>query len=312
MPDAEEGDLRGLQAGVAGQMPCCGPAAGADGVPNSRAPVLLDHRRVWDAATHNEFTDLVRFGGAWHLTFREAADHTSPDGKIRILSSTDGEQWSSRALLEWDGQDLRDPKLEVTPDGRLMLNAAVWLRPSVKGKRHQSLVYFSDDGSQWDGPHEIGDPNVWIWRATWHNGICYAVGYHKLFKHDFRTKPKFIRLYTSRDGLNWEVRADDFCREADFPNEAGIAFTRDDTCHCVVRCTDYDKRPAIEPACYGTARPPYTQWTWTRLDVGVGGPELLALPDDRLVAACRCYGAEVETKLCWVDRQAVGVKVVVV
>ncbi len=262
---------------------------------------LLEYKKVWDRAPHNEFTDLVRFNDIWVLTFREADHHTSKDGKIRILLSKDCTTWRSAALLAYEGHDLRDPKLEITPDGRLMLNTVVWLRPAENGKTHQSLVYFSADGPRWEGPHPIGEPNVWIWRTTWHKGVCYGVGYHKLFRHDYKKKPTFTRLYRSTDGLKWKVLVPQMIQGQTFPNEGALAFGPDDTCYCLLRCTDYAKPHAIEPAQLGIAKPPYTTWRWIDLGVGVGGPELICLPDGRLIAACRMYTRKVHTGVCWVD-----------
>ena len=89
---------------------------------------LLGVKKVWDKAPHNAFTDLVRFKDKWYLTFREAASHmyTAPAGKIRVLVSDDGETWTSAALLKYgtDDDDLRDSKLSVMPDGRLLLVCA--------------------------------------------------------------------------------------------------------------------------------------------------------------------------------------------
>ena len=65
---------------------------------------------------------LVRFKDTWFCTFREGESHVSYDGSIRVISSSDGENWSSTAHIRGrPEQDLRDPKLVVAPDGRLML-----------------------------------------------------------------------------------------------------------------------------------------------------------------------------------------------
>src|SRR4051812_9385266 len=85
-------------------------------------PELLESRKIWDAAPHNAFTDLIRFKGAWYCCFREGAAHVAPDGAVRVITSMDGEKWTSIARLMRDGADLRDAKLTITPDGRLMLN----------------------------------------------------------------------------------------------------------------------------------------------------------------------------------------------
>ena len=44
-----------------------------------------------------------------------------PGGVTRVLSSDDGSDWSSEAVVSEEGVDLRDSKLTITPDGRLML-----------------------------------------------------------------------------------------------------------------------------------------------------------------------------------------------
>src|SRR5690349_9577926 len=85
---------------------------------------LVESRRIWDAAPHNAFTDLIRFKGEWFCVFREGQGHVSPDGSLRVISSRDGEQWQSAALITSPTSDLRDAKITETPDGRLMLAGA--------------------------------------------------------------------------------------------------------------------------------------------------------------------------------------------
>ena len=79
--------------------------------------------RIWDAGAHNAFTDLIRWRDRWYCTFREGDEHVGGDGRIRVLVSTDGQAWTSAALVGEPGIDLRDPKLSTTPDGRLMIVA---------------------------------------------------------------------------------------------------------------------------------------------------------------------------------------------
>ena len=54
---------------------------------------------------------------------------------MRVLESADGEKWESAALLTDVGIDLRDPKLSVTPDDRLMMTAggSVYEGKTLKG-----------------------------------------------------------------------------------------------------------------------------------------------------------------------------------
>ncbi len=104
----------------------------------AKEPTLLNVRKIWDKAPHNGFTDLIRFQDQWFCIFRESSGHMARDGKVRILHSEDGETWTSAALLEIAGQDLREAKFSITPDQRLMLSGAVALPPNGEGG-HQSL-----------------------------------------------------------------------------------------------------------------------------------------------------------------------------
>src|SRR6266576_3613655 len=60
---------------------------------------LVEVRKIWDRAPHNAFTDLVRFKGNWFCVFREGTAHVSPDGALRVITSKDGKEWVSAALL---------------------------------------------------------------------------------------------------------------------------------------------------------------------------------------------------------------------
>jgi hypothetical protein len=103
---------------------------------------LVENAEIWDKVRDNSFTGVVRFKDKWYICLREAtAGHgatghgVAGDGKARVICSDGvGEsihdwQWKSVAYLDYeapghDNWDVRDPKLTVTPDGRLMLNAA--------------------------------------------------------------------------------------------------------------------------------------------------------------------------------------------
>src|SRR5688500_15664736 len=108
--------------------------------PAPRKVPVLESRKIWDAAPHNAFTDLVRFKDKWFCVFREGATHVSPDGK-------------------------------------LMLGGAAARPKAGGGKTHQSMVWFSDDGRTWDQGADVADTDFWLWRVTWHDNTAYGVGY---------------------------------------------------------------------------------------------------------------------------------------
>ncbi len=251
---------------------------------------MLEVRRIWDAAPHNAFTDLLWHDGCWWCVFREGQDHVSDDGALRVITSKEGEVWESAALLTWEGGDLRDAKICVTPSGELMLGGAVRLGQEPPWI-FQSVAYFSADGRSWSEPVFIGDEQFWLWRTTWHQGIAYSFGY------GCAEDNRFLRLYCSRDGRSFDTLVERI-ELGSYPNETQIVFGPDSTAYCLLR-----RDP--EHGMIGVASAPYTDWEWLDLGVRIGGPALAMLPDGRLVACVRrYYDPEYRTALGWVDPEA--------
>jgi hypothetical protein len=271
--------------GIVALVACCRMASAAE------APVakLLDVRRIWDKAPHNAFTDLIRFKDRWYCAFREGKGHVCDTGALRVLASADGQEWNSVARMTWEGGDVRDAKLSIAADGRLMLGGAIRFLKPVDGQTHQTVAWLSADGESWGEPVRIGDPNLSMWSATWHKGTGYSIGYSCTTRH-------FIRLYHTRDGAKWETLADDLFPGGTYANETSLVFAPDDACYCLLR---RDGSPAT--AQLGVAKPPYTQWVWRDLGVQIGGPKMIRLPDDRFLATLRLYDKRVRTGLCWLD-----------
>jgi hypothetical protein len=245
--------------------------------------------KIWDQAPHNAFTDLVRFQGRWFCVFREGKDHNSTDGSLRVITSTDGEKWESAALIRSKTGDLRDPKITVTPDGRLMLSGAEAIRDGST-YHYQSLAWFSQDGRNWSERHPIGDPDFWLWRVTWHQGTAYGIGYGC-------GKDQSIRLYTSKDGKKFDTLVERLF-DVGYPNETAIVFDGD-TAYCLLR---RDGKPSS--GLLGVSQPPYKKWEWKDLGVQIGGPSLIRLSNGKWLAAVRLYDRRIRTSLCWVDPQA--------
>ena len=251
------------------------------------AAELVEVRKIWDRSPHNAFTDLIRFKGEWFCVFREGKAHVSPDGALRVLTSRDGRDWSSAALITSTNGDLRDAKITETPQGELMLSGAIAL-PQPGPVKHRSLAWFSKDGRSWSESTTIGEPNQWLWRTTWHKGTAYSVGYDTAGE-------KFVRLYSSKNGKQFEQLVPRLFEEG-YPNETSLLFLPDDTALCLLR---RDGNPSSGKL--GFAKPPYTAWDWKDLGAKIGGPHHLRLPDGRIVAAVRLYDGTVRTSLAWID-----------
>jgi hypothetical protein len=258
--------------------------------PQSGRPVLVESRRIWNRAPHNAFTDLLRYQDRWYCVFREGKAHVSPDGALRVITSEDGSKWESLALVESSEYDLRDAKLTVTPNNELMLNGAGMIADA--DVRYFSRTWFSSDaGRTWDSGRQIGDPGFWLWRTQWHQKTAYSFGYST--ERD-RTKRK-LRLYRSKDGRKFETHVKQLTAPAGC-GEDRILFLKDGSALCLLRHETGDKMAQL-----GTSKPPYTDWTWRDLNLRIGGPNMIQLPDGRILAVTRLYAGGTRTSLSWLD-----------
>jgi hypothetical protein len=260
-------------------------SAGTARGPAQPTPKLADVQRIWGLAPHNAFTDLIRFKGRWYCVFREGLARDSADGVLRILTSADAEHWVSAALISSPRGELREPKLSLTPDGRLMLNAGA-------GFPHtQSLAWLSFDGRNWRDAVEVGEPGVWLWRVTWQRGMAYGIGYTA-------TGRQFSRLYVSREGLKYDAMVENLF-QGGLSSEGSLLFLEDDTALCLLRRDEKGAHSVL-----GRSRPPYRAWEWKDLGLRLGGASLLRLEDGRIVAAGSLDNGDGRTALCWLDPQA--------
>lgn len=236
---------------------------------------LIEAHKIWDAAPYNAFTDLIHRGNEWFCVFREGQGHVAPEGKIRVITSKDGREWTSAALLTKPPLDLRDPKIITAPNGQLMLYAAAADRPKTP-ITHQSMVWFSEDGRNWSEGQNIADKNVWLWRIAFDGPDGLGVGYSTAGEH-------FVRLYKTTDGKIFSTVVENLYSEEQ-PNESGLAFDPTGQVYCLLR---RDGKPGH--GLLGIARPPYANWTWRDIGAKIGGPKLIRLPDGRLIAGLRLY-----------------------
>lgn len=248
---------------------------------------LVSVSKVSDRLPHSAFTTLVRFHERFFLAFREGSSHVSSDGAIRILSSFDGDKWAEQARLDYPVADLRDPKLTVMPDGRLMLIAGGAMHPP-SDYRFKTFVWYSYDGREWTSAEVVGEPNVWLWRVVWHAGKALGFGYGT-------GSDRFFRTYLAPREHEFQVLNPN-AAPGDYPNESDTVFLPDDTAVCLLR-----RDGTANTALVGTSHPPYRSWTWKDLGTRIGGPALIRLPDGRLIAIVRLLDGRERTSLCWLN-----------
>lgn len=242
--------------------------------------------KIWDQAPHNAFTDLIRFKGAFYCSFREAGAHASaPNGKARILRSKDGKIWESIALIEVKNRDVRDPKLSITPQNRIMVLMDVEAHEGEKVISRKPLISLSDDrGDTFSTPEESTvDPSIaswsdWVWRLTWHEGTGYGILYQSGKIHLVSTKDGRYFQQVSQLEVNGN------------PNECTIRFDNNGKMYVVIRRESEDQLGII-----ATAEAPYKEWRFAKMEHRIGGPDFLFLNQQALVIGTRQYEPKVST-----------------
>ena len=276
-------------------LPLVAPGRSATAQETSEQRLVISLERVWDRAAHRAYTDLVDFQGALYCTFREGTEHIPGlNGTIRVLRSRDRMHWESVALLDEQHVDLRDPKLSITPDGRLMLTMGASYYRGRERQRIESRVAFSDrEGNNFSAPQPIElPPSVqsgfdWLWRVTWHDQRAWGC----VQQVPSRTE-RALHLVSSADGIRYEQVAQ---LDVDLPTETTLRFLPDGTMLAMIRRT----ATAKPLGWIGRARPPYTDWTFEPADRQFGGPNFIALPRGLWLAGSRDYRAKPYTTQLW-------------
>ena len=234
---------------------------------------------LWKTPKHTAFTDLLEYKGQLLCCFREATNHVSADGCIRIVTlDTDGNRQHS-TILRLPRLDLRDPKLSQLPDGRLLLIGYARVHDANgKWQFSRPLCWFSSDGLSWSAKRWFGDTNWWLWRITWQNGTAYGFAYNRA--------SQAIRLYAGNPMKGFYCVKDEVLSYAKhglgYPNESDICFAQNGQAYAIVR-RDADTCSAQ----FGVATPPYMHWKWQDLGVYIGGPAMLIWQQNQLVIAGR-------------------------
>ena len=265
----------------------------APSLPAKESPIearLERVTRIWDKDPHSAFTDLIYWKDRFICVFRAGFKHVSDDGKIVILSSEDGQQWKLENQLKALNNDYRDPKIIIGNDDELIIYA---VRVIQGGQLpvHQSVYWKSKDAQHWYEHQDIGEPDSWLWRVTHHNTGYYGWGYGT-------NKERFIRLYKSDNGHRFEPITPKLLADKGYPNETAMIMEGDQA-WCLLR---RDGKAPLNTALLGTAKAPFTDWTWRDVGVQIGGPAMLRLPSGQFLVTARLYDApQVRTALCQLD-----------
>ncbi|MDO5570301.1 MAG: hypothetical protein Q4F97_02395 [Bacteroidales bacterium] len=247
----------------------------------------LKVKKIWSNDKYCAFTSLIEFKGVYYCAFREAESHIfdrdeEARGAVRIISSKDGEQWTPVALITKPGTDLRDPKLSITPSGKIMLlmGGSVYKNKNLEASYTQ--ICFSDDGKSFSNPidakmdHDFLGNKNWLWNLTWHKNKGYVINYNYVKPGDTR-----IFLMETSDGISYKIVSSIDLK--DFPNEATIRFSKKNEMFVIVRKDAGDRK-----GYWCSSLPPYNQWNCKQIDVKLGGPDFIFLDNNNFLLGSRC------------------------
>lgn len=221
---------------------------------------------VYDNSNHAAFTSIYDNDGQLLMAFREGTAHRPASeaeyGCIKVLTQT-GAGWTVSATISDATKDLRDPFITEV-DGHLRMyigyntfEAGVY--------QHSGSVYSDYINGSWSDVKAVNhdlDHIAWLWKVRKHNNKYYSVAYLE------GEKPA---LLVSNDGVNWTTLTL-FDLEG-ILTEADMCFVGDKIYVCLRKDT-----PVSDPAYWGVASFPFTDFTWSEMERHIESPELLWLP----------------------------------
>lgn len=244
---------------------------------------------IWDKAPHCAFTDLTVYNDKLYCCFREGTAHVPTTknefGGIRVLSSADGgTNWHDCGLITQPDYDLRDPKLTVTPDNRLMLMFGRYLPTPPENPYPWTQVKFISDeeieNSAFNNENLL-DVNIennenlsnyWLWHTEWIDNESWGIAY----KGD-----NLPLLVKSTDGVNYSLAS---ILQAP-GNEADIEKLDNGDMLIVMRAAN-----STASAYIGLASAPYTNWHWIEHETWLHSPVITEAEGETFVACRAPYG----------------------
>ncbi len=273
-----------LSIGILALAALCSACAGPE---KDATTTTVTVRKIYDSGNHNAFTSLVKFKGKYYCTFREGFNHVFDDagnaeGRVVIIASKNLKHWETVADIGLDSVDLRDPKLSITPDDRLMVTIGGSVYRNWNLVRTEPQVCFSEDGKTYTDPVPIQIDSAvrgshdWVWRVTWHEGTGYGVTYRN---------GDAILLETA-DGIHYKgvcplLPPEEMVTE-DSMNEATIRFMPDGRMAILIR-----RDPGT--ALLAVAAPPFQEWVWHKEPLHIGGPDFLIREDESFIIGGRSF-----------------------
>lgn len=248
---------------------------------------LLAKTEVFSDGKHNAFTDLLRYRDQYFLAFRNGTEHGTYDGKIMLMHSKEGREWSQPLVIVNTPTDDRDPKFFAFADQLFCTFQTRWADKKDPNHRRPPQVSSSADGFTWSEPVSYFEAEYVPWRPKERAGVLYNALYRY---HSQDPASCQVVLVKSSDGLKWDYVSTIY--KGDAANETELHFAADDYLWAVVR---REKRTTV----LARAAFPFVEWEYQDLGFAVHAPCLREI-GGKLVLAGREYTAQGAGVFLWV------------
>lgn len=219
---------------------------------NGAEPEIVIERieKIHSDGNWNGRPGLTFWHGRYYLSFRSGSEHSSVDGRIRMLTSRPNQPrgWTVSDIVDTPN-DNAEAHLLATKD-RLFIYVPMEDANTTRGDPVQTIMSYTDDGVSWSKPVPVYQRGFSLWKPVTHEGVHYAAA-------DVMTGKRRVELVQSKNGVDWKKVS----TILDGPfTETAILFLQD---HTLVAFTRQGK--------VSLSQPPYTEWD-THSGIGLGGP----------------------------------------
>lgn len=275
---------------------------------------LISLQKIFNANTHDAFTDLQCVNNMLLLCFRRGSDHHSKEGMIVLQKRTQSGKLLDECVFSLANTDLRDPRIHVV-NGKLRyvsayakryLHSTVCANTEKNEIQQQEAVhhvsenvfweclvdagnYHSIDqvqdmvvGQNWKYKGRFAEPYHWCWRTRWYKNMAYSLAYKRsensLFLYQGEGLEVLKRL--TSPVLSLEEHGLAYPNESDLiflPNNKVLAITRRDADSFTTQLgmSDINEEGTI------------AKWEWQPLAVYLASPCLYLLDQNRVLVAAR-------------------------
>ncbi|QSW87454.1 MULTISPECIES: sialidase family protein [Flavobacterium] len=248
--------------------------------------VILTKRITPIDKKHKAFTDLVFFDDKWFLTYRESDKHIfGENGIVRIISSSNADDWDLAKIYKSDGFDLRDPKFSINNKKLMLITHGTKYKMQNVSDPSEFKDFRADYNSDlgWESFKDIYLDNnsnsidakikgnqTYPWRITWYKNRAYSFGYN--FQQNIFT------FYLSDDGFNF-THINSISPIEGYPSEATIRVNNDGLFYTIVR-REY------KTALLGISKDLGATWKWIdTIPINqFGGPNFIFYKDGILLS----------------------------